>query len=167
MTQLWERTTMTPSRNSWTLSSSLLMLFGAALVVMGLYFMLLRPAFLPEDLRFIGASQAALESAAPRLTSWLMYVFQVMGGFISTAGVLMIALAATSFRTHQRIAAVAAFIGGLGSIVWMTFINFMIDSDFKWVLLGLAIVWSCSLVLFWFESGCSKHRQPDHERGTP
>ncbi len=142
---------MTPPRNSWTLSSGLLVLFGAALVVMGLYFILLRPAFLPEDLRFMGTSQAALESAAPRLTAWLMHVFRVWGGFISATGVLMIALAATSFRMRQPMAAVAVFIGGLASIAWMTFINFVIDSDFKWTLLGIAFVWMCSLVLFWFE----------------
>jgi len=68
-------------------------------------------------------------------------------------GVLMMALAATSFRIHQRIAAVAVFIGGLGSIAWMTFINFVIDSDFKSVPLGVAFVWAYSLVLFWFEEG--------------
>ena len=27
----------------------------------------------------------------------------------------------------------------------------MINSDFKWVLLGLALLWACSLALFWFE----------------
>jgi hypothetical protein len=27
----------------------------------------------------------------------------------------------------------------------------VIDSDFKWVLLGMAAVWACSVVLFWFE----------------
>jgi hypothetical protein len=142
---------MAPPRNSWTLSSGLLMLFGFALVVIGLYFILLRPAFLPEDLRFIGVSQAALESTAPRLTSWLMHVFRVMGGFIAATGVLMSALAATSFRTHQGMSAAAVFIGGLSSIAWMTFINFAIDSDSKWTLLGIASVWTCSLVLYWFE----------------
>jgi hypothetical protein len=134
------------------------MLFGAALVVMGLYFILLRPAFLPEDLRFIGVSQAAIESTLPRLASWLTHVFQVMGGFIATTGVLMIALAATSFRTHQWTAAAAVFIGGLGSIAWMTFINFVIDSDFKWVLLSIAFVWMCSLILFWFEDRSAMNR---------
>jgi len=33
----------------------------------------------------------------------------------------------------------------------MAAVNFMIDSDFKWVLLGMALLWACSLVLFWFE----------------
>jgi hypothetical protein len=34
----------------------------------------------------------------------------------------------------------------------------MIDSDFKWVLLGMALLWACSLVLFWFERKAPTHR---------
>jgi hypothetical protein len=142
---------MTPPRNSLPLSSGLLILFGVVLVGMGLYFLLLRPPFLPEDLRFMGTSQAALESASPRLAAWLTHVFRVWGGFITATGVLMIGLAATSFRLRQPVAAVAVFIGGLASIGCITLINFVIDSDFKWVLLGMAAVWACSVVLFWFE----------------
>jgi hypothetical protein len=33
----------------------------------------------------------------------------------------------------------------------MATVNFMIASDFKWVLLGMALVWALSLVLFWSE----------------
>jgi hypothetical protein len=43
-------------------------------------------------------------------------------------------------------------IGGVASIGWMAAVNFMIDSDFKWVLLGMALLWACSLVLFCFEA---------------
>ena len=42
--------------------------------------------------------------------------------------------------------------GGAASIGWMAIVNFMIDSDFKWVLLGMALVWAASLALFWFET---------------
>ena len=38
------------------------------------------------------------------------------------------------------------------AVGWMTAVNFMIDSDFKWVLLAMALLWACSLVLFWFEN---------------
>jgi len=135
----------------WPLSSILLLLFGAALGFMGLYFILLRPPLLPEDLRYIGASQAELESAAPRLADWLTQVFRVMGGYVSATGILTIALALTSFRSHHRGAAVAAASAGLASIGWMTIVNFMISSDFKWMLLGAAILWAFSMVLFWVE----------------
>ena len=90
---------------STPLSSMLLVLFGAALVLMGLYFALLRPPLLPEDLRYFGASQAQLDSIAPQLPSWLKQVFRVMGGYVAATGVLTITLAATSFRLKQPFAA--------------------------------------------------------------
>jgi hypothetical protein len=34
----------------------------------------------------------------------------------------------------------------------MAAVNFAIASDFKWVLLGIALLWLCSLVLFWLET---------------
>jgi hypothetical protein len=141
-----------PDNGSRPLSSSLLVLFGAALVLMGLYFALLRPPLLPEDVRFFGASQAQLDSVAPQLASWLKQVFRVMGGYVAATGVLTITLAATSFRQEQRFAAVGAFIGGLSSIGLMTAINFSIDSDFKWVLLAIASLWVSSMLLFWSET---------------
>jgi hypothetical protein len=134
------------------LSSILLVLFGAALVLMGLYFALLRPPLLPEDLRFFGASQAQLDSVAPQLASWLKQVFRVMGGYVAATGVLTITLAATSFRLKERFAAAGAFIGGLSSIGLMTVINFSINSDFKWLLLAIASLWLSSMVLFWSET---------------
>jgi RsiW-degrading membrane proteinase PrsW (M82 family) len=137
-----------PDNGSRPLSSSLLVLFGAALVLMGLYFALLRPPLLPEDVRFFGASQAQLDSVAPQLASWLKQVFRVMGGYVAATGVLTITLAATSFRQEQRFAAVGAFIGGLSSIGLMTAINFSIDSDFKWVLLDQNTLTAALIVQF-------------------
>jgi hypothetical protein len=136
---------------SWSFSSVLLVMFGASLVLMGLYFILLRPALLPEDLRYIGISQAQLETDAPHLISWLTHVFRVVGGYIAATGIAMIALALTSFRAHERVAAAGVLAAGLISIGLMTIVNFQINSDFRWVLLAFALVWACSLGAFWFE----------------
>jgi hypothetical protein len=94
---------------------------------------------------------AQLDAVKPQLASWLTHVFQVMGGYVLATGVLTITLAATSFRTHQWSAAIGALIGGAASIGWMAVVNFVINSDFKWILLGMALLWACSLVLFWLE----------------
>jgi hypothetical protein len=143
---------------AWPLSSILLLLFGAGLALMGLFFIFLRPPLLPEDLRYMGASLAQLESAAPRLTDWLAQVFRVMGGYVSATGLLTVAAAATSFRSHNRGAAVAVAAAGLASIGLMMIVNFMINSDFKWLLLGAAILWACSIVLFWSEGARPRDR---------
>ena len=33
-------------------------------------------------------------------------------------------------------------VAGLGSIAWMSAVSFMIDSNFKWVVLGFALLWA-------------------------
>jgi hypothetical protein len=33
----------------------------------------------------------------------------------------------------------------------MAVVNFAIGSDFKWVLLGMALIWALSLAVFWLE----------------
>jgi hypothetical protein len=138
----------------WTLSSILLAGSGFLLIGVGIYFVFLRPSLLPEDIRFMNLTPAELQSVGGRLGSWLVHVFRVMGGYIAATGVLAIALAATSFREHHPFAAAGAMIGGAASIGWMATVNFMIDSDFKWVLLGMALAWAFSLVVFAWEAAC-------------
>lgn len=139
---------MKQARETWPISSVLLILFGAGLLVMGAYFLVLRPPLLPEDFRYLGASQSQLEAAAPRLASWLTQVFRVLGGYVSATGILTIALAATSYRSHHCGAGIAAALAGLMSIGLMAGVNFAIDSDFKWELLALAILWASSMLTF-------------------
>lgn len=143
---------MTLANSKWPISSILLILFGASLLAVGAYFVALRPPLLPEDLRYMGASQAQFEAIAPRLTVWLTQVFRVLGGYISATGILTIALAATSYRSHDRGVGAAAAAAGLASIGLMASVNFAINSDFKWALLSLAILWACSLLAFCAET---------------
>ena len=97
-------------------------------------------------------SENELGAVAPKLETWLAQVFRVMGGYVLATGVLTITLALTAYRTHQRGAGVGAFAGGVASIGLMAAVNFAIDSDFKWVLLAIALVWLSSLCVFWFEA---------------
>ena len=149
---------MGSTRSSWPLSSILLMAAGGALVIAGLYFCFMRPALLPEDLRYMALPAAQFDIVRPRLDSWLAYVFQVMGGYVLATGVLAITLAATSFRMHHWGAAVGALVSGTASIGWMAFVNFVINSDFKWVLFGVALLWACSLALFCVEKSHQRRR---------
>ena len=138
---------------SWPLSSIVLALAGVALVSAGLYFIVLRAPLLPEDVLYMGLPTAQFDVVRPRLEAWLTHVFRVLGGYVLATGVLTITLAATSFRAHHWGAALGALIGGAVSIGWMTVVNFRIDSDFKWVLLVVALAWASSLGLFWLEKG--------------
>jgi hypothetical protein len=142
---------MAAKQSPWTLSPLFLVVSGVLLIGVGFYFLFLRPSLLPEDIRYMNLTPAELQSIGSRLGVWLTHVFRVMGGYITATGVLAIALAATSFRQHHLIAAVGAMLGGAASIGWMAAVNFMINSDFKWVLLGMALLWACSLLLFFWE----------------
>ena len=142
---------MSTGPRAWPWSSVLLALAGITLMGAGLYFLFLRPPLLPEDVRYMGLSAAELGPIRPRLEAWLTQVFRVMGGYVLATGVLTVTLAATSFRTHHWSASVGALIAGAASIGWMAVVNFIIDSDFKWSLLAMAVLWAASLALFWFE----------------
>jgi hypothetical protein len=144
---------MNQENSGRTLSWIVLAAAGVAVTGIGFYFIFLRPPLLPEDLRFLALPASQLDIIRPRLELWLARVFIVLGGYAVATGVLTIALAMTSFRDHRRGAATGATIGGAASIGLMAAVNFTIQSDFKWVLLGLAVLWGCSLGLFWLEAG--------------
>ena len=121
---------------------------GVWLVGLGIYFMALRPAVLPEDLRFIGSGLDELRAALPRLDRWLGRVFGVMGGFMACAGVLTIFVAVTAAPARNRGTGATLALAGLLTVVTMSATNFTIDSDFKWLLLAPALLWSSGVVCY-------------------
>jgi hypothetical protein len=124
-----------------------LVLLGIILVGIGIYFVVMRPPLLPEDQRYIGTTLPQIRAAVPGLENWLQKVFWVMGGYVSATGVLLVYLAATGFRRREGGAFGAALVAGAISVGLMAVVNFIIASDFRWVLLGLACLWLLSLVL--------------------
>ena len=128
-----------------------LALSGVILIGISLYFIFLRPPLLPEDVRFMEANPVAIQAAAPGLTRWLQKVFWVMGGYIFSSGLLTLYIAFSSFKAKTRGAFPAVAIAGLSSIVWMTVVNFIIGSDFRWLLLLFALVWAAALILYRIE----------------
>jgi FtsH-binding integral membrane protein len=124
----------------------------------GLYFIVLRPPLLPEDIRFIGLTAAELATIGPRLAMWLSHVFRVLGGYALATGILAVTLAATAFRSRHPVAVAGAMVAGASSIGLMSVVNFTIGSDFKWALLACALVWALSLVAYGFESCASVAR---------
>ena len=142
---------MTNGDRSWTLSSVILAVTGVILIGMGLYFVFLRPPLLPEDMRYMSLSAAQIEAFGQGLSGWLDRVFSVLGGYMIATGVLTITLAATSFRARNRFAAVGVAVAGIASVAWMSAVNFIIGSDFKWILLALALLWASGVGIFWLE----------------
>ncbi|WP_026461364.1 hypothetical protein [Adhaeribacter aquaticus] len=130
------------------LSAALLALAGILLIGTGLYFIFLRPALLPEDLKFIGTTSQNVKDNLPSLLLWLPKLFWVMGGYILTTGVLVLYISHTSFRNREQHAFTITVMAGFTSIGLMTMVNFLINSDFKWILLVFTLPWAMALILY-------------------
>lgn len=130
------------------LSARVLAVCGVALLGIGLYFMFVRPAFLPEDVRYAGASLKQLQAIAPNISEWLRWVFWVLGGYITATSLLTIYFAKTSFRYRSRGAGTIATLTGVASVGIMAAVNIIIHSDFELPLVGLAALWGLALVQY-------------------
>lgn len=133
-------------------SSAFLVFNGVILMGLGLYFVFIRPALLPEDPRFMGTTLAEIQATMPGLLSWLRRVFWVMGGFMFASGLLITYIAITTFQQLTRGVRSVTALAGLTSIGWMAVVNFMINSDFKWLLLAFNLPWIAAQVLSWRDS---------------
>ena len=132
-------------------SATVLALGGVILMLLGLYFVFLRPPLLPEDPRFMGITLVELQASVPGLQIWLQRVFCVMGGYIFTTGLLICFIAVTVFRARVRGVALVVALAGLTSIGLMAVVNFTIASDFRWLILSFVLPWVLALALYWIE----------------
>ena len=132
-------------------SSILLTLNGLILMMLGLYFVFVRPSLLPEDLRFMGTTLDQIQASLPGLLLWLRRVFWVMGGFMFASGLLLLHVAQTTFRTYSVRAQFTIVVAALCSIGWMAIVNFLIDSNFKWLILSFNLPWIIALMFSWGE----------------
>ena len=121
---------------------------GVWLIGLGGYFMLARPPLLPEDLRYLGSGAIQVEVLLPRLAPWLRNVFTVMGGFIAGSGVLTIFVGMHAIPRALPGTGAALGCAGLLTVAAMSWTNFVLDSDFKWLLLAPALAWLLGLLTY-------------------
>lgn len=124
---------------------------GIWLIGLGSYFALLRPALLPEDRRYLGTNLPQIQSALPGLERWLSHVFTVLGGFMFASGLLTMFLAATAVSARQKGIGIVLLLAGLATVVTMSWTNFVIDSNFKWLLLVPAVLWLTGIASYLLE----------------
>lgn len=129
------------------LSTWMLIACGIWLVLLGLYFIFLRPPLLPEDTRFMGSSLAQVRAAVPGLEDWLQRVFIVMGGFMAGTGVLTVFTACVAMPSRWKGTSWAIAMSGALTVALMSAINFDLQSDFRWLLLVPALVWLAGFAL--------------------
>ena len=129
---------------------------GLWFVALGTYFLFLRPALLPEDPRYIGSSIEAIRSTLPGLERWLGHVFNVMGGFMVAAGAMTMLVAYRLLAKRERATLTVLSVAGASSVGLMSATNFLLGSDFRWLLLLPALLWFAGLVCYLWEGG--QHR---------
>lgn len=99
----------------------------------------------------MGTSIAQIQMSVPGLLIWLRRVFWVMGGYIFATGLLTFHVAVTTFRARVRGVAGVVALAGSTSIGLMAVVNFIIVSDFKWLILSFVLLWALALALYWLE----------------
>ena len=124
----------------------LLAAVGTAMILIGLYFIFVRPPLLPEDLHYMAVSSEQLRTTAPRLTLWLGWVFTVLGGYVGGTGVLLVHLALGAFAERKPYAMLVAALAGILTTALMSAVNLLIGSHFRFALLVLTAVWAAALV---------------------
>lgn len=125
----------------------MLVVCGAWLVGLGFYFIVLRPALLPEDVRFMGTTIEDVRAGLPGLENWLSKVFTVKGSILAGAGVLNVFVARTAMRSGTRGAGLALALAGVLTVALMSVTNFVLLSNFSWMWLRPPLLWLSALVV--------------------
>ena len=111
------------------------------LISVGVFFLLARPALLPEDLRYLQRPAGDIDTAVPRLRQWLRLVFIVLGGYAVATGTLTVYVAGTAVSHGDPLAVTVLAVAGAASIGVMAAVNFVLHSTFRWLLSAFAVVW--------------------------
>ncbi|KRA50423.1 hypothetical protein [Pseudoxanthomonas sp. Root630] len=129
------------------LSGILLLVLGLLTMGTAVFFLVLRPALLPEDIRHTGIDPGTLP---PAFLEWLGTVFRTWGGFIAGFGVLLLGIGGFLLSGRARCLYWATAIGAVVAFGRFLFSNILLDSDFLWfisALFALAAAAAISLLL--------------------
>ena len=129
------------------LSGILLLVLGLLTMGTAVFFLVLRPALLPEDIRHTGIDPGTLP---PAFLEWLGTVFRTWGGFMAGFGVLLLGIGGFLLSGRARCLYWATAIGAVVAFGRFLFSNILLDSDFLWfisALFALAAATAISLLL--------------------
>jgi hypothetical protein len=129
--------------------SATMVTVGLLTVGTGVYFMALRPALLPEDLRFSALDRAEIPMA---LVPWLRIVFRTWGAFIVGLGLCLLGQGASYIGSRSGVARLGTILGLLFAFSSFLVSNIQIRSEFLWFIALLffgAVAIATLLVLSW------------------
>ena len=82
------------------------------------------------------------------LERWLNHVFIVLDGFITASGILTMFLALSTVAARRRGTGVVLSVVGLTTVATMSWTNFAIELEFKWLLLAPALLWCAGIAAY-------------------
>jgi hypothetical protein len=122
------------TRNRTT--GALLLLLGALTIGTGLYFVLLRPPMLPEDIAFAGGRSPI----GPQMEAWLRIVFRTWGGFVVGFGLTLSGLGGGILTGRSSWLGAGAAIGTTWAFVQFVASNVTLHSEFLWFVASLGLL---------------------------
>ena len=84
----------------------------------------------------------------PGLERWLGHVFKVLGGFMVATGALTVLAAWRWLAKRERGTFAALAVAGAAGVGLMSATNFLLHSDFRWLLLLPALSWLFGLACY-------------------
>ena len=115
----------------------LTLVLGALTLCTGLYFVLLRPAMLPEDVRFVGTSATAI---SPGMERWLRIVFRTWSAFVAGFGLTLGGFGGTLYTGRRTWLRAGVAVGTTLAFAQFVASNFMLRSDFLWFVASLGLL---------------------------
>ena len=128
--------------------AGLLAVLGVLTLGTGLYFVLVRPAMLPEDFRFAGITA---EQLSPKMSEWLGVVFRTWGGFMAGFGVVLIGVGVYLLTARKALLCWATAAGLVVAFGRFLVSNLALHSDylvFITIFFGLAVITAAGLALW-------------------
>ena len=122
------------------MAAQLLLVLGVLTLGTGTYFMLLRPAMLPEDVRLTGMDPQLLQ---PAMVEWLRIIFRAWGGFMSAFGILMVSVAGYMITSRPALLSWGVVFAVLLAFGRFLASNIVIHSEYLWfigALFAIALV---------------------------
>ncbi|TLP98630.1 hypothetical protein FEF26_04330 [Nesterenkonia salmonea] len=120
------------------------LLSGAVTIVLsvftlgtGLYFMVLRPPLLPEDIRFSGIDTTTLP---PAFLEWLGVVFPTWGRFITGFGIVLLGIGIYLLSARILWLYLGTAAGILVAFGRFLYSNIAISSDFVWFIAAMFVL---------------------------
>jgi len=128
------------------LSGAFTCVLGILTLGIGVYFLMLRPPLLAEDIRHTGIDPTSLP---PRFVEWLGIVFSTWGGFIAGFGITLLGVGVFMLAGRRVWLSLGTGFGALVAFGRFLLSNIIINSDSLWFIAGtFALALALSVLLF-------------------